>query len=221
MTGLKMVSRIENFSSNNDIQSPKRNQKFYVNLSKNMAYALRHNPEQCGLLLNSQGYTNTDALLKYLQTLKKFSNITIQDIKDTIANIKKKRFELKDNIIRAYYGHSCQQKIEKHSAIPPKVLYHGTSCDATKKIFREGLKPQRRQYVHMSTDTETAYNVGSRKDKSPTILIIDTKKATRDGINFYLGNESTWLSDYIPPKYIKNLTAQIKITPKTDKKLAN
>lgn len=179
-----------------------KDKQFYVNLSKNMAYALRHKPEKCGLILNKEGYAKIDSLLAYLNSLNKFGVIALKDIIDTIANIDKKRFEILGDSIRAYYGHTCKQKIEKKAAIPPVILYHGTSREAAQKILKEGIKSQTRQYVHMSADTKTAYNVGARKDKKPVLLVIDSQKAAQDGINFYLGNETTWLTDYIPPEYI-------------------
>ena len=175
---------------------------FHVQLSKKMAYALRHKPEQCGLKLDNEGYTNVNGLLEYLKTMKRFCDVTLQDIKDTMSNIEKKRFELKDDKIRAYYGHSCLQKIEKVAITPPEVLYHGTSREAAEKILKEGITPQNRQFVHMSTDIETATNVGLRHDKEPVILVVDTQRADKDGLKFYLGNETTWLSDVIPPEYI-------------------
>lgn len=59
-----------------------------------------------------------------------------------------------------------------------------------------------RQYVHLSLDKETALQVGKRHDSSPIILKIEAYKAYQDGISFYLGNETVWLSDSIPPQYI-------------------
>ena len=176
---------------------------FYVQLSKKMAFALRHKPEQCGLKLDKDGFTDVNGLLEYLRSIKRFCDVTVQDIKDTMSNSDKKRFELKGDNIRAYYGHSCLQKIEKVATRPPEVLYHGTSHEAAEKILKEGIKSQNRQFVHMSSDIETASKVGKRKDKTPVILVVDTEKAAKDGLKFYLGNETTWLSDYIPPEYIK------------------
>ena len=71
--------------------------------------------------------------------------------------------------------------------------------------MKEGLKPMNRQYVHLSQDKETAYLVGSRHDQNPVILQIDAYKAYQDGIAFYLGNETVWLSEALPSQYIKML----------------
>lgn len=207
MIGLKMVFKMLDISLKavhpylNNKQALNKN-KYYVDLSKKMAFALRHKPEQCGLTLDKEGFVRVDALLAYLKSFNKYCNITLKDIKETLKNIEKKRFELKDENIRAYYGHTCEQKIEKTASIPPNVLYHGTSHEAAEKILKEGIKSQKRQYIHMSADTATANNVGMRKDNNPIILEVDALRANQNGVKFYLGNETTWLADYIPPEYI-------------------
>lgn len=117
----------------------------------------------------------------------------------------KKRHEIKNGNIKAFYGHSLPMKISKEEKMPPNVLYHGTARRFLKSITENGLQPQSRQYVHLSQDLETARNVGSRHDDKPCILIIDAKTAWSDGIRFYLGNEKVWLSDEIPAKYLKEM----------------
>jgi putative RNA 2'-phosphotransferase len=82
------------------------------------------------------------------------------------------------------------------------VLYHGTTHQAIKQITADGLRPMSRQYVHMSVDKETAVIVGQRRDHDPVILTIDAKAASKDGVKFYIGNEKTWLADFVPAKYI-------------------
>ena len=51
----------------------------------------------------------------------------IEDLKIMIEKSEKKRHELKENKIRALYGHSIPMKIVKEEGVPPKFLYHGTS----------------------------------------------------------------------------------------------
>ena len=48
-----------------------------------------------------------------------------------------------------------------------------------------------------------AKNVGLRKSKEPVILVINAKQAYQTGISFYKGNDKIWLSDLIPPEFIK------------------
>ena len=68
--------------------------------------------------------------------------------------------------------------------------------------MKKGLLPQERQYVHLSSDVETAILVGQRRDDEPVLLKINALEAWNEGIKFYFANEKIWLADYIPNKYI-------------------
>ena len=107
------------------------------------------------------------------------------------------------NKIRALYGHSIPQKIVKSAEEPPEILYHGTARRFIESIMAEGLIPKGRQYVHLSSDTDTAAQVGKRRDGQPVMLKIHAKEAWDDGAMFYHGNETIWLSDFVDKKYIE------------------
>jgi putative RNA 2'-phosphotransferase len=59
-----------------------------------------------------------------------------------------------------------------------------------------------RQYVHLSADRKTAWHVGKRKTDEPVILAIDAREAEKNGIHFYFGNDTVWLADSIPSRFI-------------------
>jgi putative RNA 2'-phosphotransferase len=81
-----------------------------------------------------------------------------------IARSDKIRFELKDDKIRALYGHSSTLciKVNKIPSKSPTILYRGTSHLVIDPIMSEGLRPMNRQYVHLCTDENTAIQVGKR-----------------------------------------------------------
>ena len=174
-------------------------------LSKEISYALRHAPWEYELEMDEEGWVPVAQLLDALHRVEKWKNICEADLNEMIERSEKKRYEIKDGKIRAFYGHSIPMKILKGVKMPPDILYHGTARRFEQSIMKNGLLPQSRQYVHLSQDVETAENVGKRHDDKPCILVIDAKKAWDDGIRFYLGNEKVWLADVIPGKYIKKM----------------
>ena len=174
----------------------------YEQLSKEISYALRHNPKAYNLTLDASGWVAMDDLLSALNQKKNTQPVAEQDIAEMLDNSEKKRFEIKDGRIRAYYGHSIAEKIELQPAQRPKVLYHGTTRRVVDKIKDEGLNPRGRQYVHLSQETETALLVGKRRDDWPVLIIVDAERAWQDGIRFYHGNEMVWLADEIPAAYL-------------------
>lgn len=176
--------------------------RFLMKVSKFLAYLLRHHPEKFNLKLDKEGFTELSRVLEILNKRFPESGITLSTIQELIKKSKKKRYELRENKIRARYGHSIAEKIEmKELKAIPEVFYHGTTEKAYIKIKFEGLKKQKRQYVHLSLDEETAYNVGKRRTQNPVIVIIDAKLASKDGIKFFKSGE-TILTEFLEPKYL-------------------
>ena len=174
----------------------------YLELSKEISYALRHAPWEYELEMDESGWVSVEQLLNALTENSKWDNVTEADLNYIINNSDKKRHEIVDGKIRAIYGHSIPQKIMNESAEPPKILYHGTAVSFIESIIKSGLLPKKRQYVHLSVDIETANQVGRRRDNNPVILVIDAETAWKDGILFYKGNDKVLLADIVLAKYI-------------------
>ncbi|MCL4116055.1 UNVERIFIED_CONTAM: hypothetical protein GTU68_003732 [Idotea baltica] len=171
-------------------------------LSKIISHALRHEPELYGLTLDNEGWVEINELLLSLQKKRDWKDLCINDIETMINLSSKKRHELINGKIRAYYGHSTTQKIIKDKGIPPSILYHGTLQSIVSKILDEGLKPMSRQYVHLSVDLETATKVAERRKGKIQILEIEAFKAHNKGFSFYKEKNGIWLADAIPSEYI-------------------
>ncbi|WP_283588123.1 RNA 2'-phosphotransferase [Limosilactobacillus viscerum] len=175
-------------------------------ISKKMSYALRHNPDKYGIQLDEYGYTDLPTFIKALNRVHHFHPaLTKAKIEEVMVNADKQRFEIKSNRICALYGHSIPGIIKHQPATPPAVLYHGTARRFIPSIEKLGLLPMQRQFVHLSTDLQTAYQVGSRHDAKPVILQIDAAAAHQAGIQFYVGNDQVWLCDELPARFFKIL----------------
>lgn len=173
-------------------------------LSKAVSYALRHEPWLYELELDDEGWVSVDELLSALRTEKpEWSVVSETDLAEMIGRSDKKRHELRDGKIRALYGHSVPDKLSKQQAEPPTILYHGTSPETAQRIKADGLRPMRRQYVHLSVDKATAERVGRRKAQRPVLLVVKAAQAHAAGIAFYLGNDQVWLADVVPAAFIE------------------
>ena len=173
----------------------------YIRLSKEISYILRHNPAKYNITLDERGYCNINDLLDVLS--KKYNqNITLADILYILDNSDKKRYEIKNNMIRAYYGHTIDDTILYDKVIAPDILYHGTSHEALESILEFGILSMNRQYVHLSKTIDMALAVGMRRDKNPVIIKIDAHAMQEDGISFYSGENGVFLTEYVDIKYI-------------------
>jgi putative RNA 2'-phosphotransferase len=174
----------------------------YSKLSKEISYALRHAPWEYELELDDEGWVSVEQLLLALRLDNQWRSINENDLHIAIEKSEKKRHEILGGKIRALYGHSIPKKIIKLNETPPSILYHGTARGFVEQIVNQGLQPMGRQYVHLSAEKETAIIVGKRKDSTPVLLRVDAEKAANEGIKFYQGNDTIWLADFIPSKYI-------------------
>jgi putative RNA 2'-phosphotransferase len=85
---------------------------------------------------------------------------------------------------------------------PPIVLYHGTARKNLDSILKYGLVRGNRHHVHLSMDKATAFKVGQRHG-FPILLIVLADKLYDMGVEFYCSDNGVWLTDYVPPEYIK------------------
>ncbi|HEX2912313.1 MAG TPA: RNA 2'-phosphotransferase [Chloroflexia bacterium] len=174
-----------------------------VQLSKEISRALRHTPWYYELELDSEGWVPLDDLLASIARLRpRWRDVSEKEVQQIIEESDKRRFEIVDGRIRAFYGHSVPLRLQKQPATPPAILYHGTASQTVKIIQEQGLKPMRRQYVHLSADEPTALQVARRKGSHPVILRVRAGEASRNNITFYNGNEMVWLADFVPPEFI-------------------
>lgn len=175
-------------------------------LSKEISYALRHAPWEYELELDEDGFVPVEQLLHAINESGRYEReVTVADLEDIIRTSDKKRHEIVGDRIRALYGHSVPMSIRKEPGTPPAILYHGTKASVLDRIMKDGLKPMKRQYVHLSVDTGTASDVAKRRKGDDVILSVDTVRAVADGCQFYVGNDKVWLAKEVPAKYMKVL----------------
>jgi len=172
-------------------------------LSKQISYILRHAPWEYELELDDEGWVTVDQLLAALNSARPTPPVTPSLIHEMIKRSDKQRYEIVEDRIRALYGHSLPGKLKRSRGTPPEILYHGTSLKRIPSIETTGLLPMARQYVHLSTDQETAQLVGARKGKQVVILSVRARAAAADGVAFYEGNSQVWLADEVPARWIE------------------
>jgi len=179
----------------------------YEKLSKAVSHALRHDPKLYDLELDIDGWVEIGNLLEGLKRKNNslYNGLTKHHLIKMISIFDKKRHEIFEDKIRASYGHSIQQKLNKDSVMPPDELFHGTTCELYINIMKMGLKSMNRQYVHLCINIHEALEVANRKSKQIVLLKVLSKNAYEQGILFYKGNEKIWLADHVPPMFLLNV----------------
>ena len=183
---------------------PETEERRLERLSKFISMILRHKPEAIGITLDEHGWADVDELIKGINE----TGEEIEFSKDTLETIvktdKKQRYSFSQDktLIRANQGHSIPVDVELEKKEPPKVLYHGTGVKSVKAIQEQGLLPMERLYVHLSTDVETATNVGKRHG-TPVIFQVNAEQMQKDGYDFFQSVNGVWLTKEVPAKYLE------------------
>lgn len=166
-----------------------------------LARILRHDPGAIGLHLDAQGWVDVSLLLRAAR--QHGFPLTRETLLQTVSENDKQRFTLSvdGNRIRAAQGHSVAVDLDLKPATPPDLLYHGTAKSSLDAIFREGLRPMRRQHVHLSAGRDTAQRVGARHGPE-TVLIVHAEAMHQEGMLFWLSDNAVWLTGHVPPKFL-------------------
>lgn len=168
-------------------------------LSKAIAFHLRHGDD---VALLPGGWARLDDLRRVLRSRPSRAAVAA-----VVAAGDKPRFELSDDgeLIRARYGHSRDVDLGYEPAQPPHVLYHGTAVQTVPVLLADGIRRQRRRYVHLSESVETASQVGARHGR-PAVLEVAAGRMADDGHRFFHTAEGMWLTDVVPPHYLQTTT---------------
>jgi len=169
--------------------------------SKFLSLILRHKPQAVGLELDEHGWADVDELIRRVSRKRPLDRATLEQI---VATDEKQRysFSADGQLIRANQGHSIPVDVELAELEPPKILYHGTGERFAASIRAQGLIRKSRLYVHLSSDVETAINVGRRHGK-PKIFIVESGRMFADGCKFFRSVNGVWLTEHVPAQYLK------------------
>lgn len=178
--------------------------KRLVTISKFLSKHLRHEPEALGLVLDPGGWVVVKDLLAGATGIG--FPITVEELNQVVAENDKQRFafDVTGSKIRANQGHSTEVDLQLAEVEPPERLYHGTVAKYVDAIRTDGLKKMNRHDVHLSKDVETATKVGARRGK-PVILVIESGRMAADGYTFRRSANGVWLTDHVPPHYVRLL----------------
>ncbi len=136
-------------------------------LSKAMAFHLRHGDR---VNLDGDGWASLGELVDAIG-----SGATETEVAIVASTLSEPRFEFRDHMVRARYGHTRTIQGIMRDARKPREFraYHATDLDSAHHIVElaEGLSPMKRQFVHLSTDRGEALHAGMRRGSTVLLSI--------------------------------------------------
>lgn len=168
---------------------------------RTLAYALRHNPAQFNLELDSEGWVSIEQLVDELRFARyDWALLDWTRIESTIRG--SDRFEVRDAKIRAAYGHTIDLQSPPAVVEPPEYLFHGTAEERVQRIFVTGLLRMQRRFVHLSSDLNWVASFVANKP-CWVILRILARDAHHRGVRFRQANRHVWLVDKMDPEFLE------------------
>jgi len=183
-------------------------------LSRTMAGVLRHFPERFDLKMDRQGFVDLRAFVDALQRKqRRYHWLRPHHIVAIIETDNKGRYEFRDGMIRATYAHSFDVDLDADTMGTPDKLYYPTTQEEVDIVLEVGLKPSDRKKVHLSKAVGDAVNAGRVRTESPIILEVDSKQAAEDGIVIQKAGKTVYLTNDVPPHYLKRLEVDLSEFP--------
>lgn len=172
-----------------------------VRLSRLVALVLRHRPEEIGLTLDEDGFVPLEALARALATQGGWTGVTTDDLR-ALAQADPRRYEVRDDRIRARYGHTVAVARPGEPVRPPEWLYYGLSPAHAAVVARLGLHPGERQHVHLATTPLAALEVGRRRSADAVVMVVMARNAWEAGVEFWRAGPGIYLTPSVPARFL-------------------
>ncbi len=172
-----------------------KKQKALKQLTKFIAYALGHRPDEFGLVLDPHGFIKIKEFLKAIHEGDGFKYVRRSHLEELIITLPDPLIEIKGNSIRAKY----RDKLSQHSLAQklPELLYTCVRRRAYPVVLEKGIFPTTYSHVVLSSCRDLAERMGKRIDPMPVLLTIHTSKPAAEKIVFYRAGATLFLAESI------------------------
>ncbi len=175
-------------------------------LGRVMTGILRHFPDRYHLTVDSHGWIPIAQIVRAIsQQHRGYHWLRVHHLVAIAESDAKGRYEIKDDRIRATYGHTVEIDLDLPTENIPDRLFYPVTADEAAIVLEVGLKPSDRRRVHLSKTADDARAAGSVRTPSPVILEIDAKQAREEGLVIMHAGKTVYLVEQVPPAYLRRL----------------
>jgi len=177
-------------------------------LGRVLALVLRHAPEKFDVEMDINGWVDTNGLCDGIKSQRRdFHWLRPWHFEAVSVTEEKGRYEVEGQRIRATYGHSIEIEIDLPTDDIPDSLFYPVDPDEVDDVIKLGIKGGDRRHVHLSKSISKAYEAGSVRINSPSIVEVDAVRAIADGIDIYRAGKLVFLTEGVPPQYMLKVSA--------------
>jgi putative RNA 2'-phosphotransferase len=173
-------------------------------LGRVMTGILRHFPEKYGLAVDERGWISLPQLVQAISRQHRgYHWLRAHHLIGIAESDSKGRYEVKEDRIRATYGHTVEIQLDLPTENIPDELFFPVTADEASIVLEVGLKPTDRRKVHLSRTAADARAAGAVRTPEPVILAVDARQARVSGLVIMQAGKTVFLVDQVPPEYLK------------------
>jgi len=189
-----------------------------LHLAKNgvsfyLSYLLRHHPDELQLDMDIHGYVDVECLIDRINKQGRY-HLSRSQLDEVVINDKKGRYRYsKDGLkIKACQGHSIPWvQPELTFALPPPVLFHGTTWAAYQNICKSGaINKMGRHAVHLTAVEARAWQSARRRKTRAVVLSIDAALMSERGYVFGVSENEVWCIDMVPVEFVRAVLEEVQ-----------
>jgi putative RNA 2'-phosphotransferase len=175
-------------------------------LGRVMTGILRHFPDRYHLEIDEHGWIPIAQIVRAIsQQHRAYHWLRVHHLVAIAESDPKGRYEVKDDRIRATYGHTVEISLDLPTENVPDQLFFPVTNEEATIVLEVGLKPSDRKKVHLSKTAEDARAAGAVRTPEPVILEIDARRARDAGLVIMQAGKTVYLTDQVPAEYLKRL----------------
>jgi putative RNA 2'-phosphotransferase len=180
----------------------------HIHTSKQLSWLLRHGAREAGVSMDAAGWVPVSEVLRFLGASR-------AELDEAVAQNTKARLEVHGERIRACQGHSTEGMPVTQEALEASwrertsdgSIWHGTSVKVLAAIAREGIVPQARTHVHLTSELGSA--VGKRAQVD-VMLEVSPARLRAEGLRVFESPNGVVLVRKVPPGCIVGLRAMVE-----------
>jgi putative RNA 2'-phosphotransferase len=167
---------------------------------------LRHFPDRYGLQMEPQGWVSLPQIVRAIsQRHPQYHWLRPQHLMAIAETDAKGRYEVREDKIRATYGHTLEVELDLPTENIPDHLYYPVTEEEASIVLEVGLRPSDRRKVHLSKTEQDARAAGAVRTPEPIILEVDTARAREGGIVIQQAGKTVYLVDQVPAGFLRRL----------------
>lgn len=167
---------------------------------------LRHFPDRYQLTMDAQGWVALPQIVRAISSRHPaYHWLRVPHLVAIAETDAKGRYEVRDERIRATYGHTLELELDLPTDNIPDRLYYPVTEEEVAIVLEVGLRPSDRKKVHLSKTAEDARAAGSVRTPQPIVLEVDARRAREGGIVIQQAGKTVFLVDQVPPDYLRRL----------------